>query len=142
MNGPPIEDALRFLAAHPHVYLLSRRPDGYPTGYPMMCMVAPGGVEFSTYRSSAKVANLLREGVGTVLAVSNEPENLVLVARGTVSVHDGKQRLPTATTHHDETEQQHVPIEVIERVRRRHDCGKRCLLRLTLTDATFTERLG
>src|SRR5215471_2354294 len=87
-----VDEALAFIAEHPHCYLLARRADGYPTGYAMMSRVTRGTVSFSTYRSSAKVTNLLREGVGGILALSKEPgDDRVLVAQGRVSVHDGSE---------------------------------------------------
>src|SRR5262249_42244076 len=66
-TSPPgaasLDEALAFIAEHPHLYLLTRRADGYPTGYAMMSRVTRGTVSFSTYRASAKVQNLMREGV-------------------------------------------------------------------------------
>jgi hypothetical protein len=59
-NPVSVEDALAFIAAHPYLYLLIRRADGYPTGYAMMSRVTRGTVSFSAYRLRAKVKSLLR----------------------------------------------------------------------------------
>jgi hypothetical protein len=140
-----VEDALAFIAEHPHLYLLTRRADGYPTGYAMMSRVTRGTVSFSTYRSSAKVTNLLREGVGGILGVSKDPsDDRVLAAQGTVSVHDGSEwfeaqdlgpPVPAADF------QPSVPAEIVQKVSSRHQSGRRCVLRLTLTAAHFSTRL-
>jgi hypothetical protein len=140
-----VDEALTFIAEHPHLYLLTRRADGYPTGYAMMSRVTRGTVSFSTYRSSAKVRNLLREGVGGILAVSKDlGDDRVLVAEGTVSVHDGSewfedQALAPRAARSDF--QPSVPKEITETVSSRHESGKRCVLRLSLTSARFSSRL-
>ena len=140
-----VDEALAFIAEHPHCYLLARRVDGYPTGYAMMSRVTRGTVSFSTYRSSAKVTNLLREGVGGILALSKEPgDDRVLVAQGRVSVHDGSEWFddqapdaPAPTTDFRPT----VPREITDTVSARHSSNKRCVLRLTLTSARFSIRV-
>jgi hypothetical protein len=111
----------------------------------MMSRVTRGSVSFSTYRASAKVRNLLREGVGGILALSKDPgDDRVLAAEGTVSVHDGSEwfedqdlgpRVPQADF------QPSVPAEIVQKVSSRHTSGKRCVLRLTLTAARFSTRL-
>ena len=140
-----LEDALAFIAAHPHLYLLTRRGDGYPTGYAMMSRVTRGTVSFSTYRSSAKVRNLWREGVGGILAVAKDPsDDRVLAAEGTVSVHDGSEWFedqdPGSPVPPADFEPS-VPAEIVQKVSSRHESGKRCVLRLTLTAARFSTRL-
>ena len=47
-NGASVEEAVAFIATYPHVYLLGRRADGYPTGFAMMSRAHDGVVEFST----------------------------------------------------------------------------------------------
>jgi Pyridoxamine 5'-phosphate oxidase len=144
-HGVPAEAALAFIVEHPHLYLLTRRADGYPTGYAMMSRVTQGTVSFSTYRSSVKVKNLLREGVGGILAVSKDQgDDRVLVAEGTVSVHDGSEwfddQAPTPLGLRSDF-QPSVPREITEKVSSRHESGKRCVLRLTLTSARLSTRL-
>ncbi len=133
----PIAEALRFVAAHPHVFLLARRRDGFPTGYAMMARVRNGCVEFSTYRASAKVRNVQRDGWASVLACTGGHEPLVLVASGPVEVLEdvgwgldpvGEPSGPAAT----------VPREVTETVRARHSSGTRVVLRLRVEHARFT----
>src|SRR5262245_66422002 len=87
-----VHEALAFVAEHPHLFLLTRRADGYPTGYAMMSRVSRGTVSFSTYRASARVTNLLGEGVGGILAMSKDAgDDRVLVEQGDVSVDDGSE---------------------------------------------------
>jgi hypothetical protein len=139
-----VGDALAFIAENPHVYLLAHRPDGYPTGYAMMARVRDGFVEFSTYRASAKVGNLLRDGVAGVLALSEENDGLVLFAEGPVTVVEGSSWAdPIAGSGNGAGPQSpSVPIEVTEKVRERHGSGKRMVLRVALERASFSLALG
>jgi hypothetical protein len=140
------EAELAFIRGQPHVFLLGRRADGLPTGYAMMCKVRGGAVEFSTYRSSAKVRNLLRDGVAGILAVSETPgDDRVVYAEGAVSVHDasewhdapGEGPSPARSTGRPP-----VPQEIVETVAARHESGKRCVLRVTIASARFSQRPG
>jgi hypothetical protein len=62
-------DVVEFLGRHNQVFLLTRRADGWPTGYPMVGNYHDNGIEFSTYRASAKVALRHEEGKRCVLRV-------------------------------------------------------------------------
>ena len=135
-----VADALAFLAEQGHVYLLGRRPDGYPTGYAMMGRVRDGGVEFSTYRASAKVRNLARDGVASILAVSEVAEDdRVLHAEGPVAVLDGTAWLDAARGEMSAGPGA-VPSEITDTVAARHASGKRCVLRVTIEQARFSRR--
>jgi hypothetical protein len=137
-----VSEALAFIGAHPHVFLLARRSDGFPTGYAMMSRVRDGGVEFSTYRSSAKVRNLLREGVAGILAAAEAPgDDRVVFAEGAVSVLDGGvwgNGGGAAAAGASPA----VPEAIVETVGARHASGKRCVLRVTIEAARFSRRLG
>ena len=139
-----VADALAFLAEQAHVYLLGRRPDGYPTGYAMMGRVRDGGVEFSTYRASAKVRNLVRDGVASILAVSEVAEDdRVLHAEGPVAVLDGTAWLDAARGEMPagpSSGPRAVPSEITDTVAARHASGKRCVLRVTIEQARFSRR--
>ena len=126
--------ALEFVAAHPHVYLLGRRPDGWPTGWPMVAVIRDNTVEFSTYRASAKVRNLLRDGVAGLVAVDDSPgARTVLWAEGEVSlVEDGGGPVPGRASAVVPAE---VPADVVALVGRRHREGKRVVLRMTVRGA-------
>jgi hypothetical protein len=138
-----VAEALAFVAAHPHVFLLATRPDGYPTGYAMMARVRDGFVDFSTYGTSAKVKNLLRDGVAGLLAFSDE-RNLaasVLFATGPVTAMDGASWMETAhvpTSSGVERFTAHVPARITEEVRERHESGKRIVLRMSVERARFS----
>lgn len=43
------------------LFLLVRRPDGSPTGYPMTGLFRDGDIEFTTYRKAAKARYLLAD---------------------------------------------------------------------------------
>jgi hypothetical protein len=148
-SGPPgaasVTDALRFIDAHSHVYLLGRRPDGYPTGWAMTARVGEAAVDFSTYRASAKVRYLADAGVASVLAVADdEGDHRVLTVEGPVSLLDAAAWIddePTATTAAPDARRP-VPSEIIDNVASRHESGKRCVLRVTIERAHFSERLA
>ena len=136
-------EALAFLDDHPHVHLLARRADGYPTGYPMTARVRDGAVEFSTYRASAKVRNLLRDGVAGIVA-TDEASGRVLVAEGPVDQAEGSSwadvadRGPSAPSRLAAA----VPGDVTDKVGRRHREGKRIVLRVRIEAARFSEAVG
>jgi hypothetical protein len=138
-----VAEALVFVAAHPHVFLLARRPDGYPTGYAMMARVRDGFVDFSTYGSSAKVKNLLRGGMAGLLALSDE-HNLaasVLFAEGPVTILEGASWTQTTDVPASSGAGQfaaHVPVRITEEVRERHESGKRIVLRMSVETARFS----
>jgi len=138
-----VDEALAFIAAHPHVYLLGRRADGFPTGYAMMSKVRDGAVEFSTYRASAKVRNLLRDGHAGILAVS-KVDDAVLSATGPVTLADSRHWLdadpsdgPTVTPDFRPS----VPSDIGTKVAARHDDGRRCVLRVTIERAHYASKL-
>jgi hypothetical protein len=139
-----VADALEFIGEHAHVYLLGRRPDGYPTGWAMMARVRGDAVDFSTYRSSAKVRYLAEAGVASVLAASEqEADHRVLLAEGTVSVLDAavwfdEDTVPPAPR---PGASRSVPTEITDKVASRHESGKRCVLRVTIEQARFSDRL-
>jgi hypothetical protein len=134
-----ITEALRFMAENRHVHLLSRTADGFPTGYPMTAFADPaaGVVEFSTYRASAKVVNLLREGVGSVLARSYPPGPLRwVVVRGPIDMRDDASFLNGTRNPEDAAR---LPAGYKDVARQAHASGKRCVLRLTVQDVEFDE---
>lgn len=135
-----LAEALTFIAEHPHVYLLARRGDGYPTGYAMTAKVKEGAVEFSTYRSSAKVKNLVRDGVAGILAASEAVgDDRVVLVHGPVSVVDENrlEQSEVARPGPDVTGRP-VPREITDKVAARHQSGKRCVLRVTIATARFS----
>jgi len=145
-------EALGFIGRHPHVYLLARRADGYPTGYAMMAKVCDAGVDFSTYRASVKVKNLLRDGVAAILAVSDDADDdRVLYAEGQVSLLQDATFVEETSQLDEETSRRQpcsssrkpaVPAEITEKVSARHEAGKRCVLRMTIERADFSTRLA
>jgi hypothetical protein len=134
-----IAEALRFIAENRHVYLLSRRADGFPTGYPMTAFADPdaGFVDFSTYRASAKVVNLLREGAGAVLSRTFPPAPLRwAVVRGAFSIRENADFLADIRNPADA---RLLPDGYRDAARRAHESGKRCVVRIAVEDAYFSE---
>jgi hypothetical protein len=126
----PAAEAVAFVAAHPHCYLTAVRADGWPTGYAMQAIAGDGHVDFSTYRASAKVRNILRDGQAGLVAW--DPDGgTVLWAGGPVEVIEdarpaGRSDGPAG-----------VPEGIVQTVAARHASGKRITLRLTITSARF-----
>jgi hypothetical protein len=138
------EAALEFIREYPHVYLLAYRPDGFPTGYAMMAQVNQGGIEFSTYRSSAKVRYLLEQGVAGVLAAAESPgDDRVLFVEGRVTLADTK-RAPSErqTAVSSGVDKFTVPEEITEKVAARHESGKRCILRVVVERVVYSSGLS
>ena len=147
MDLEAVAEALAFVAEHPHVYLLARRSDGFPTGYAMTARARTreGCVDFSTYRASAKVKNLLRDGTAGIVASDEDPSGgRVLFAEGPLTLLDGA----AWTTDEDQPEATgaklgvDVPAEIVDKVGRRHQDGKRVVLRVRIERARFTRGLG
>ena len=138
-----VDDALEFIGAHSHVYLLGRRPDGYPTGWAMTARARDDAVDFSTYRASAKVRYLAATGVASVLAMSEgDADRRVLLAEGPVSVLDAAVWFDDGAAPESRSDASRtVPSEVVDKVASRHESGKRCVLRVSIEQASFSERL-
>ena len=137
-------EALDFLAAHSQVYLLARLADGRPTGYPMVGRLAGGGIEFSTYRKSAKVAKVLRRERASCLVVPRDgsSERRTLWVCGPVSLRDEQGANVSvaqgaAVTGTSTPPGIAVPAAIRDKVRARHDSGKRCVLRIEVEQARF-----
>jgi len=139
-----IEEALAFIALNPHSFLLGQRADGYPTAYAMMARVADGAVEFSTYRASAKVRNLLRNGhAGVVAAADADDDPRVLVAGGPVELVEGEQwvRSDATVSMGKFAGARNVPAAISDKVKSRHGDGKRAVIRVTLDRARFASKV-
>ena len=134
-----ISEAVAFVAANRHSYLLSRRADGLPTGYPMTAFADPeeGAIRFSTYRASAKVTNVEREGMATVLARSYTPgDTRYVVLRGKLEITSDVSFLDKPRNAEDSAL---LPGNYKDVAREAHASGKRCILLLTVEDAYMSE---
>jgi hypothetical protein len=134
-----LQDALSFVAGHPHVFLTATRADGYPTAYAMNAQVRDGAVQFSTYRASAKVRNIVRDGRAGLVVVDDET-GTTLSARGTAELVTGDEWLRDGGTRGGRAPT--APAEIVDKVAERHRSGKRVVLKLTLTEARFSTPPG
>ncbi|WP_261558799.1 pyridoxamine 5'-phosphate oxidase family protein [Frankia tisae] len=169
-DGQPPGDPLtgehrRFLAAHTRGFLITTRADGGPIGYPMTVRWCDGTLEFNTYRRSAKVAHLRRDGRVCVVVVPRDraADRRVLSVWGRVQpgegsienwMRDGEDPTPgpstpprVATPHvltphvltpHVVTPHVVTPPHVVSRVRERLLDGRRIIIRVTPLTALFT----
>lgn len=132
LKGNPAEDVIgpdedAFLRAHSRTFLLATRPDGSPTGWPMVGLYPGGALEFSTYRRSQKVVNLTRNPAAACV-VAPVAESRALVIRGTCAVVADR----TVPATGDANPPPDIPVAegVAEGARARMQSGKRVVLRL------------
>lgn len=87
-------EVTEFLLANSRCFLLTRRASGAPTGHPMTLRVgADGDLLFSTYRTSAKVRNLVRDPRVACLVTTpaDATEQRSVLVTGTAEVIDGDE---------------------------------------------------
>ena len=120
------------------LFLLVRRPDGTPTGYPMTAVFRDGVLEFSTYRKAAKSRYLLADD--RVCCVIPDPE---VPGRGVAlygRAHPTDGSAFAAGTEAGEARPMEVPAEVREKVRDRVESDKRLVFRVEVERRTEIER--
>jgi hypothetical protein len=141
--GEPLTDAHRsFLADNTQVYLVVRRADGAPMGYPMVGRWADGGLEFSTYRKSAKVRFIERDEKVCCLVVPRDraQDRRVLAAWGPAAIADASRerwRRAAEASGVDGSVGIDVPEEVRRKVSSRLEAQKRVILRVDVDRAAF-----
>jgi hypothetical protein len=139
--GQRVTDAHRqFLADHSQVYLVVRRPDGTPMGYPMVGRWQDGALEFSTYRKSAKVRYVERDNRVCCLVVPRDPSegDRVLAVWGRAAMGDaGRERWQAAATGATGAVGIEVPASVRTKVADRLSTSKRGILRVDVERAAF-----
>jgi hypothetical protein len=142
-------DVVEFLGRHNQVFLLTRRADGWPTGYPMVGNYHDNGIEFSTYRASAKVARVMRDGRASCLVVPRDQaeDARSLWIRGAARILANATALaPPAPTPSSglgtRTSDLRVPEQVAAKVALRHEEGKRCVLRVEVGETRWIGPLG
>jgi pyridoxamine 5'-phosphate oxidase-like protein len=131
-------EVVEFLEQHDQVFLLTHRADGWPTGYPMVGTYRDEGIEFSTYRASAKVRRVLRDGAASCLVVPRDHrgDTTCIWLRGPAAIRE-RGAVPTARRRAAELD---VPPDVASKVARRLDEGKRCVLRIEIRDTRWIAR--
>ncbi|MCM3920766.1 pyridoxamine 5'-phosphate oxidase family protein [Frankia sp. AiPs1] len=90
--GDPVSgEHRRFLAEHTRGFLITTGADGGPIGYPMTVRWCDGTLEFNTYRRSAKVTHLRRDGRVCVVVVPRDraADRRVLSVWGRVQPGEG-----------------------------------------------------
>lgn len=141
------EHTARFLQRHSRAFLLSTRADGSPTGHPMTGRWRDGAMYFTTYRKSAKVANMRRDPRVSCVVTSNageEPFRAVLIAGEIEDLGSGPEALALFHGALGEAEPPaspvgHVPSSMNSHVQQRSEEQKRVILRVV---ARHVEDLG
>jgi len=135
--GPDEED---FLRSTSRAFLLANRADGSPTGWPMTGIYPGDGVlEFSTYRRSQKVVDLVRDPRAAVVLAPRDSDR-ALVLRGKATLDEARDELPASAS----TAPLHLGVAdgIRERAQERMKSGKRVAVRFTPTSATFVPGVG
>jgi hypothetical protein len=131
----------RFLAHHTQVYLVVRRLDGKPMGYPMVGRWEDGGLEFSTYRKSAKVRHIEHDHRVCCLVVPRDRtcDDRLLSVWGRAAMVDANRDRWRTALHSGEGRAAGiaVPPEVRARVADRMASQKRGILRVDVERAAF-----
>jgi hypothetical protein len=139
-GGPITDEHCAFLAAHSRAFLIVNGPNGAPIGYPMTSRLFDGALEFNTYRKSAKMAHIIRDGRVCCVVVPRDraadPRVLTLWGRaepdeGSVAPWIEASRDATATPGFE------VPVDIAQQVRQRLLSGKRVIVRVALLGAAF-----
>jgi hypothetical protein len=115
------------------MFMIVRRPDGGPTGYPMTGMFRDGELAITTYRKAAKARYLLADD--RVCCVVPDPDDR---GRG-VALYGHAEPAPagafmSAVGARDEGAAISVPSEVRETVRDRLESDKRMVFRIEVVD--------
>ena len=138
--GDPItHQHLAFLGRHSRVFLLVRDGDR-PVGYPMTGRLINGALEFSTYRKSAKVRHIERDGRVCCVAVPRDPaeDDLALVTWGTAAINEQSGANWISVSDRERASSgMEVPPEVVKQVSDRIAANKRAVLRVQLLSARF-----
>jgi hypothetical protein len=145
--GEPLTDThRRFLAENTQVYLVVRRPDGAPMGYPMVGRWEDGGLEFSTYRKSAKVRHVERDDRVCCLVVPRDraADGRVLAVWGRAAMADAnRDRWQAALRGRDgDAVGIDVPAQVRAKVAERLASQKRGVLRVSPERSAFVSGAG
>lgn len=133
-----------YLCEQHQVFLLTHRADGWPTGYPMVGNYRDGGVEFNTYRASAKVTRVLREAraAGLVVPRDDSPDRRCLWFAGPAAIREDVRGLgaePGAAPPRGSLPT--VADDVVANVARKLAEGKRCILRVEVAETRWIEPL-
>ena len=119
------------------MFMLVRRPDGGPTGYPMTGMLRDGELAITTYRKAAKARYLLADD--RVCCVVPDPDD---PSRGVALYGHARQAEPeafiSAVGNRGDDAAIAVPNEVRETVRDRLESEKRMVFRIDVVDVRET----
>jgi Pyridoxamine 5'-phosphate oxidase len=135
----------QFLAEHTQVYLVVRRPDGTPMGYPMVGRWEDGALEFSTYRKSAKVRYVERDDRVCCLVVPRDhcAGDRVLAVWGRAAMGEAsRERWQAAVNGPTGAVGIEVPAAVRAKVADRLGTSKRGILRVEVERAAFVSGRG
>lgn len=135
MIAPEVEE---FLRRNTRTFLLTIRPDGSPTGHPMIGLYRRGALYFSTYGKSAKVRNLSAHPrvCCVVTTPDDETDFRAAVVHGVADVLPPGSSIPAEE---GTTLPAEVPSDVSGRSQERLRQGKRVVVRVQPEDATFLD---
>jgi hypothetical protein len=143
-GGPVTDEHRQFLLDNPQVFLIVRRADGTPMGYPMVGRWENGALEFSTYRKSAKVRHVEADDRVCCVSVPRDrsAESRVLTVWGRGAIGEaGADRWRAALQGRDDGAVGiAVPESIRAKVADRLATSKRIVLRVEIESARFGTR--
>jgi hypothetical protein len=130
--------AAKFLAGHRRVHIFTADADGAPIGFPMDGWFTEGKLFFTTYRTSGKVANLLRDPEVCCIAITDDddPDTACAVVQGTCRVREFDIELADWWLTRPTVDKRPIAADVKARHRDRVLNGKRVMLEITPITAT------
>jgi nitroimidazol reductase NimA-like FMN-containing flavoprotein (pyridoxamine 5'-phosphate oxidase superfamily) len=142
MTSPVSEEIEAFLRDNTRTFLMTRRRDGWPTGYPMVGLWADGALWFNTYRKSAKVKNIERDPRVCCLVTTNDHGGgaPAVLVHGTAAVVDSGSPSGAGNRATQSGDLGTVPAQVIGTVQERLASGKRVMVRVIPERAEFMVR--
>ncbi len=130
-------DMQAFLATHKRSFVMNFRKDGSPTGHPLTAQVINGVLYYNTYRQSAKMRNILRDGRVACLITTDDGEESVksLVIRGrAVMIEDPKEALAIMASRASPARASVSPSPAASTQQQRILDGRRVMMRIDPTE--------
>jgi hypothetical protein len=138
-GGPVTAEHLDFLARNSRVFLIVRGRGGAPTGYPMTGRMIDGTLQFNTYRKSAKMAHIRRDGRVCCVVVPSDPalDRRTLTVWGYAALDEAGPGRWIALAESGGDGRMPVPDAIVAGVRENLRSGKRVIVRVDLVGAVF-----
>jgi hypothetical protein len=119
------------------MFMIVRRPDGGPTGYPMTGILRDGELAITTYRKAAKARYLLLDDRVCCVVPDPHAPSRGIALYGHARPAEAGAFMPAVASGHDAPAIA-VPSEVRQTVRARLETDKRMMFRIEVVDVRET----